>query len=125
MPCQPERVEAAMQLSKIECIVKPFKLEEVKEALIAFGVTGMTVSEVMGMGRQRGPREHYRGVEYRADLVPKLKIEVLAVHDQVAELVELIAQAARTGNMGDGMILVSRVESITRIRSGETGIDAL
>jgi nitrogen regulatory protein P-II 1 len=114
-----------MQLSKIECIVKPFKLEEVKEALIAFGVTGMTVSEVMGMGRQRGPREHYRGVEYRADLVPKLKIEVLAVHDQVAELVELIAQAARTGNMGDGMILVSRVESITRIRSGETGIDAL
>lgn len=114
-----------MKLSKVECIIKPFKLEEVKEALTKFGVSGMTVYEVKGFGRQRGHTEIYRGAEYKVDFVPKLKIELYLATDQVEEAVEAISKSAKTGAIGDGKILVSPIESITRIRTGEKDFDAL
>jgi nitrogen regulatory protein PII len=114
-----------MKLAKIECIIKPFKLEEVKEALTKFGISGLTVCEVKGFGRQRGHKEIYRGTEYKVDFVPKLKIELLIGADKVDEAVELITKAARTGAIGDGKIYVSALDSITRIRTGEKDIDAL
>ena len=114
-----------MKLSKIECIIKPFKLEEVKEALTQFGVSGMTVCEVKGFGRQRGHREVYRGSEYKVDFIPKLKIELYITTDQAEEAIEVIVKAARTGAIGDGKIIVTPIESITRIRTGEKDLDAL
>lgn len=114
-----------MKLSKIECIIKPFKLEEVKEALMQFGVSGMTVYEVKGFGRQRGHREIYRGSEYKVDFVPKLKLEMFVSADQVEEAVDIITKAAKTGAIGDGKVLVSPLESVTRIRTGERDFDAL
>jgi nitrogen regulatory protein P-II 1 len=114
-----------MSLKKVEAVVKPFKLEEVKDALSAVGVRGMTVSEVKGFGRQRGHREIYRGAEYEVDFVPKVKIEVVVEDEQAAAVVEAITKAARTGKIGDGKIFVTTVEGVIRIRTGERGADAL
>lgn len=120
-----ERVRSGMKLSKIECVIKPFKLEEVKEALTQFGVSGLTVYEVKGFGRQRGHKEIYRGTEYKVDFIPKLKIELLVAADQVEEAVDVISKAAKTGAIGDGKIFVSALESVIRIRTGERDLDAL
>ncbi|MGH9149780.1 MAG: P-II family nitrogen regulator [Acidimicrobiales bacterium] len=109
----------------ITAIVKPFKLDDVKEALKNAGVHGMTVSEVQGFGRQRGHTEVYRGAEYTVDFVPKVRVEVLAADGEVTKIVDAIASAARTDKIGDGKIWVVGVESITRIRTGEMGPDAL
>ncbi len=112
-------------MKKIEAIIKPFKLDEVKEALQELGIQGMTVSEVKGFGRQKGHTELYRGAEYVVDFLPKVKIEV-AVKDDVAQrAVEAIANAAKTGQIGDGKIFVSNLGEVLRIRTGETGDDAV
>ena len=109
----------------ITAIVKPFRLDEVKEALKALNVHGMTVSEVQGFGRQRGHTEVYRGAEYTVDFVPKVRIEVVADDADVDRLVDAIVSAARTDKIGDGKVWVTAVESVTRIRTGEMGPDAL
>ena len=108
-------------MKKIEAVIKPFKLDEVKTALSHVGVQGLTVSEVRGFGRQKGHKEQYRGTEYTVDLVPKVKIEVVVSDNATAAVVEAITKAARTGEIGDGKIFVSALESVTRIRTGETG----
>ena len=109
----------------ITAIIKPFKLEEVKEALNSIGVLGMTVSEASGYGRQRGHVEVYRGAEYTVDLVPKVRLEVLADDDRVDEVVSAIVNAANTGKIGDGKVWVVPIESVTRVRTGETGSEAI
>jgi nitrogen regulatory protein P-II 2 len=109
----------------IEAIIKPFKLEEVKDALMEIGVQGMTVTEVKGFGRQKGNRETYRGAEYTTDFVPKVKIEVYVTDSLVARVVETITRSAKTGSVGDGKIFVSDLSSVVRIRTGETGESAL
>ena len=114
-----------MKLVKIEAIIKPFKLEEVKAALTKFGISGLTVYEVKGFGRQRGHKEIYRGAEYKVDFVPKLKLELLLAAEKADEAVELITKTARTGAIGDGKIVVTDVQSVTRIRTGEKDVDAL
>ena len=112
-------------MKQITAIVKPFKLEEVREALGAVGVTGLTVTEVKGFGRQKGHTELYRGAEYVVDFLPKVKIEA-AVDDAVVDrVIEAIESAARTGKIGDGKVFVSTLEQVVRIRTGETGKDAL
>jgi nitrogen regulatory protein PII len=108
-------------MKKIEAIIKPFKLEDVKEALSALGVEGMTVSEVKGFGRQKGHTEIYRGSEYTVDFLPKIKIEVVLADNMVAPAVDAIVKAARTGKIGDGKVFVSAIENATRIRTEETG----
>lgn len=112
-------------MKKVEAIIKPFKLDEVKEALSGVGVQGITVSEVKGFGRQRGHTELYRGAEYVVDFLPKVKLEVIVKDDQVDSVVEAITTAARTGRIGDGKIFVTTVEEVVRIRTGETGEAAL
>ena len=112
-------------MKKIEAIIKPFKLDEVKEALTAIGVKGITVSEVKGFGRQRGHKEVYRGAEYRVDFVAKVKIEVVLEASMVGEAVATIQKQARTGAIGDGKIFVLPLEDVVRIRTGETGKDAI
>jgi nitrogen regulatory protein P-II 1 len=112
-------------MKKIEAIIKPFKLDEVKEALQDVGVQGLSVIEVKGFGRQKGHTELYRGAEYVVDFLPKVKIEVVLDDDQVDAAVEAIVDAAKTGKIGDGKIFVSPVEQTIRIRTGETGSDAL
>ncbi|MGQ0678983.1 MAG: P-II family nitrogen regulator [Actinomycetota bacterium] len=109
----------------VSAIIKPFKLEEVKEALRAAGIQGMTVVETRGFGRQRGHTEVYRGAEYQVDFVPKVRVEVLCDDDQVSPVVEAIMAAARTGKIGDGKIFVAPVDQVYRIRTGEMGSDAL
>lgn len=109
----------------VTAIIKPFKLEEVKEALSAIDVLGMTVSEASGYGRQRGHVEVYRGAEYTVDLVPKVRIEVLADDDRVDAILTAIVTAANTGRIGDGKVWVVPVESVTRVRTGETGSEAI
>jgi len=109
----------------VTAIIKPFKLEEVKEALNAIEVLGMTVSEASGYGRQRGHVEVYRGAEYTVDLVPKVRLEVLADDDRVEEVVKTIVNAANTGKIGDGKVWVIPIESVTRVRTGETGSEAI
>ncbi|MEW6059431.1 MAG: P-II family nitrogen regulator [Actinomycetota bacterium] len=106
-------------------IVKPFKLDEVKEALREIGVAGLTTTEVEGFGRQRGHTEVYRGAEYQVDFVPKVKVEVLCGDDQADGIVDAITKAARTGKIGDGKIWVTQVEEVLRIRTGERGADAV
>ena len=108
-------------MKKIEAIVKPFKLEEVKDALGEIGIEGMTVSEVKGFGRQKGHTEIYRGSEYTVDFLPKLKIEVVLVDAQVTAAVDAIVKAAKTGKIGDGKVFVSSIENALRIRTEETG----
>ena len=112
-------------MKKIEAIVKPFRLEEVKEALTKIGIQGMTVSEVRGFGRQRGHTEVYRGAEYTIDFVPKSKIELIVIDEMVTQVVETIERTAKTGKVGDGKIFVSPVEEVIRIRTGERGRDAI
>ena len=112
-------------MKKIEAIVKPFKLDDVKEALHAVGLTGMTVIEAKGFGRQRGHTELYRGAEYVVDFLPKLKIEIIIADDQVAGAVEAITKAAHTGKIGDGKIFISNVSEAIRIRTGETANKAI
>ena len=112
-------------MKKIEAIIKPFKLEEVKSALAELGIQGLTVSEVKGFGRQKGHTEIYRGSEYAVDFLPKIKIEVVLADAQVTAVVEAIVKAAKTGKIGDGKIFVSSVESVIRIRTGETGEQAV
>ena len=112
-------------MKKIEAIIKPFKLDEVKEALQDVGVQGLSVIEVKGFGRQKGHTELYRGAEYIVDFLPKVKIEVVLEDDQVEAAVAAIVEAAKTEKIGDGKIFVSPVEQVLRIRTGETGIDAI
>ncbi len=112
-------------MKKIEAIIKPFKLDEVKSALSALGISGMTVTEVKGFGRQKGHKEIYRGAEYLVDFLPKVKLELVVAADLVDQIVEKIIAAARTDKIGDGKIFVSSVEAGIRIRTGEQGRDAL
>jgi nitrogen regulatory protein P-II 1 len=112
-------------MKKIEAIIKPFKLEEVKDALIKVGIGGMTVSEVRGFGQQKGETEIYRGTEYVVDFLPKIKIEVIVKDEDVEKVIEAIANAARTGRVGDGKIFVIPVEDVVRIRTGERGEKAV
>ncbi|NKB82676.1 MAG: P-II family nitrogen regulator [Nitrospirales bacterium] len=109
----------------IEAIIKPFKLDEVKDALIELGVQGMTVTEVKGFGRQKGHKETYRGTEYQIDFVPKVKIECAVADDLEDKVIETIARASKTGSIGDGKIFVSDLSRIIRIRTGETGEGAV
>jgi nitrogen regulatory protein P-II 1 len=112
-------------MKKIEAIIKPFKLDEVKEALAKEGIQGMTVSEVKGFGRQKGHTELYRGGEYVLDFLPKIKIEVLLDDNRAARAAEIISGVARTGRIGDGKIFISPVDDVIRIRTGERGVDAI
>ena len=109
----------------ITAIIKPFKLDEVREALSAIGVQGITVTEVKGFGRQRGHTEVFRGVEYQVDFVPKVKVEVVVDSDLAPAVVDAITQAAQTGKIGDGKIFILPLEDVVRIRTGERGIDAI
>tara|TARA_R110001583_G_scaffold90145_1_gene231943 strand:+ start:41831 stop:42211 length:381 start_codon:yes stop_codon:yes gene_type:complete len=108
------------EMKKIEAIIKPFKLDEVREALSEVGITGLTVTEVKGFGRQKGHTELYRGAEYVVDFLPKIKVEIVIGNDLVEQTVEAIIKAAQTGKIGDGKIFVSSVEQVVRIRTGET-----
>ena len=112
-------------MKMITAVIKPFKLEEVREALAECGVTGLTVTEVKGFGRQKGHTELYRGAEYVVDFLPKVKLEVAVGEDLVDRVIEAIESAARTGKIGDGKIFVSSLEQVVRIRTGETGTNAL
>jgi len=112
-------------MKKIEAIIKPFKLDEVKENLSAIGVQGLTVSEVKGFGRQKGHTELYRGAEYVVDFLPKIKLEIIVSEDLVSEVVKTIERVARTGRIGDGKIFIFPVEEVVRIRTGERGEDAI
>jgi len=117
--------QAGIKMKKIEAIIKPFKLDEVKEALQEIGVQGLSVVEVKGFGRQKGHTELYRGAEYVVDFLPKVKIEVVLADDLVDSAIESITSAAKTDKIGDGKIFVSTVEQAFRIRTGETGDDAI
>lgn len=112
-------------MKKIEAIIKPFKLDDVREALAEVGITGMTVSEVKGFGRQKGHTELYRGAEYVVDFLPKVKIEIAISDEMVDAVIESITRVASTGKIGDGKIFVTNLEQVIRIRTGETGADAV
>jgi len=112
-------------MRKVEAIIKPFKLDEVKEALNEIGIQGITVSEVKGFGRQKGHTELYRGAEYVVDFIPKVKIEVAVDDDLTDQVIDTIIEAARTGKIGDGKIFVTNLENVVRIRTGESGSSAL
>lgn len=112
-------------MKKIEAVIKPFKLEDVKDALAEIGITGMTVSEVKGYGRQKGHSELYRGAEYIVDFLPKIKIEMAVQDKDVDQITSVIVEAARTGKIGDGKIFISEIEKIIRIRTGETDAEAI
>ena len=112
-------------MKKVEAIIKPFKLDEVKESLSAIGVQGLTVSEIKGFGRQKGHTELYRGAEYVVDFLPKVKLEIIAADEKVADIVAAIEKSAKTGRIGDGKIFVLPIEEVIRIRTGERGTDAI
>lgn len=112
-------------MKKVEAIIKPFKLDEVKEALDEIGIQGITVCEVKGFGRQKGHTELYRGAEYVVDFLPKIKLEIVVTEEMVTQVVEAIQNAAKTGRIGDGKIFILPVEEVVRIRTGETGSDAI
>jgi nitrogen regulatory protein PII len=112
-------------VKKIEAIIKPFKLDEVKDTLQAIGVKGLTVTEVKGFGRQRGHTEVFRGVEYQVDFVPKVKVEVVVDGDMAQSVVDAITQSAQTGKIGDGKIFILPLDDVIRIRTGERGADAI
>ena len=112
-------------MKKVEAVIKPFKLDDVREALSEIGITGMTAIEVKGFGRQKGHTELYRGAEYVVDFLPKVKLEIVVKEDDLERCIEAITNAARTGKIGDGKIFVSAVEEVVRIRTGETGAEAL
>ena len=119
------RNDGAERMKKIEAVIKPFKLDEVKEALQEIGIQGLSVIEAKGFGRQKGHTELYRGAEYVVDFLPKVKIEVVVADAQVEQVIDAIVSAARTGKIGDGKIFVTAVEQAVRIRTGEEGADAL
>ena len=119
------RNERSEYLKKIEAIIKPFKLDEVKEELQALGITGMTVTEVRGFGRQKGHKEVYRGAEYQVDFIPKIKIEIVVSSAMVESVVQSIIKSAKTGKIGDGKIFILPLEEVVRIRTGESGDDAV
>ena len=119
------RTRKEKDMKKIEAVIKPFKLDDVKDALRDAGVQGMTAIEVKGFGRQKGHTEHYRGAEYTVDFVPKVKIEVVVPDTIAAQVVDVIEKAAKTGKIGDGKIFVIPVEEVVRIRTGEKGEEAL
>jgi nitrogen regulatory protein P-II 1 len=119
------RTRGGVLIKLVTAIVKPFRLEAVKTSLQAIGVTGLTVSEANGFGRQRGHVEVYRGAEYTVDLVPKVRVEVLADDEDVDRIVDTIIEAARTGKIGDGKVWVMPIESVVRVRTGERGADAI
>ncbi len=112
-------------MKKIEAIIKPFKLDDVREALSEIGITGMTAIEVKGFGRQKGHTELYRGAEYVVDFLPKVRIEIVVIEDHVERCIETITESARTGKIGDGKIFVTNVEKVVRIRTGEQDHDAI
>jgi Nitrogen regulatory protein PII len=112
-------------MKKLECIIRPHKLDEVKNALESLGVHGMTVSEVRGVGRQKGHTEHYRGSEYKVDFLPKVKIELILPDELLRQAIEAISNSAKTGKFGDGKIFVFPVEEVIRIRTGEVGAQAI
>jgi nitrogen regulatory protein P-II 1 len=112
-------------MKKIEAIIKPFKLDEVKQKLTSIGISGMTITEVKGFGRQKGHTELYRGAEYSVDFLPKVKIEILAPNEMVQKIVETILESAQTGKIGDGKIFVSNVDEVVRIRTNERGEEAI
>ncbi len=112
-------------MKKIEAVIKPFKLEDVKDALAEIGITGMTVSEVKGYGRQKGHSELYRGAEYVVDFLPKIKMEMVVDEENVDQVINTVVEAARTGKIGDGKIFVSDIDKIVRIRTGETDSEAV
>lgn len=112
-------------MKKIEAIIKPFKLDDVKEALNGIGIKGMTISEVKGYGRQKGHTEIYRGAEYLVDFLPKIKIEIIVAAEQVDMVIDTIVQASKTGKIGDGKIFVLPIERVVRVRTGETGQEAI
>ena len=112
-------------MKKIEAIIRPFKLEDVKIALVNSGIVGMTVSEVRGFGRQKGQVERYRGSEFTVEFLQKLKVEVVVENDKVSSVIEAIAEAAKTGEIGDGKIFISSIDSVVRIRTGDTDEEAL
>src|SRR5690606_8229946 len=122
---QSSRAPRRVAVKKIEAIIKPFKLDEVKEALQEIGLQGITVTEAKGFGRQKGHAELYRGAEYVVDFLPKVKIEIVIADDLVDKAVEAIRRAAQTGRIGDGKIFISSIEEAIRIRTGETGLDAI
>jgi len=112
-------------MKKIEAIIKPFKLDEVKDALNGIGIKGMTVTEVKGYGRQKGHTEIYRGAEYVVDFIPKIKLDIIVQDEQVDQVIDTIIKVARTGKIGDGKIFVLPVERVVRVRTGETGSEAV
>jgi len=112
-------------MKKVEAIIKPFKLDDVREVLSELGITGMTVTEVKGFGRQKGHTELYRGAEYVVDFLPKVKVEIVVKDDQLDACIEAITNSARTGKIGDGKLFVTPVDQVIRIRTGETGEDAI
>lgn len=112
-------------MKKVEAIIKPFKLDEVKDALNGIGIKGMTVTEVKGYGRQKGHTEIYRGAEYVVDFIPKIKLEIIVQDELVDQVIDAIVAAARTGKIGDGKIFVQPVERVVRVRTGETGSEAV
>jgi nitrogen regulatory protein PII len=112
-------------MKKVEAIIKPFKLDDVKEALNEIGIQGMTISEVKGYGRQKGHKEIYRGAEYVVDFIPKIKIEIIVKSDRVKEVMETIQKSAYTGKIGDGKIFILSMEEVIRVRTGEKGEDAI
>ncbi len=112
-------------MKKIEAIIRPFKLEAVKDALLEEGVKGITISEVRGYGRQKGHTETYRGSEYQIEFIPKTKIEIIVVDEQVDKIVDTIVKVASSEQIGDGKIFISNIEDVIRIRTGESGVDAL
>jgi nitrogen regulatory protein P-II 1 len=112
-------------MKKIEAVIRHFKLEEVKNALTAANIVGMTVTEVRGFGRQRGHKEQYRGAEYTVDFLPKLKMELVVNDEEVEKAVKIIIEAARTGKVGDGKIFITTIDEVIRIRTGETGTTAI
>ena len=112
-------------MKKIEAVIKPFKLEDVKDALTEAGITGMTVSDVKGYGRQQGHSELYRGAEYVVDFLPKIKLELIVAEEDVDSIIKLITDSAKTGKIGDGKIFVSNIEKIVRIRTGEEDEEAI
>ena len=119
------RTEEQFTMKKIEAVIRHFKLEDVKEALATIGVEGLTVTEVKGFGRQKGHTEIYRGSEYTVDFLPKIKLEVVLEEDQVDAAVEAIVKSAKTDKIGDGKVFISSIDSVMRIRTGETGPDAI
>ena len=125
MRCRPATLIGVPVMKLVTAIIKPFKLEEVRDALTGIGVQGMTVAEVKGYGRQKGHTEIYRGAEYAVNFLPKVRIEVAVDTSRVDQVIEAISSAAKTGQIGDGKIFVSPVEQAVRIRTGETGADAL